>query len=290
MKFAFFGTPDISVTALDEMEKLGFIPSLVVCNPDAPVGRKHVITPPPVKVWAEAREIPVFQPDKLPKEPQHNNDGHPMSIICDTEWDMFVVFAYGKIIPQWLLDMPKHGTINAHPSLLPKFRGASPIRSTLLNDLSACGVTIIQMDQELDHGPILLQEPYPLSIPILGRKLDTILAKKCGSLLVQAIEDIEVLEPTSQDHSLATFCTKITKDMAELDINPYDLPTGDEALAMYHKICAFDGWPSTFFFHKDKRIKITGVRYDDQTKKLIVTHVVPEGKKEQGWATWMKQS
>lgn len=78
--------------------------------------------------------------------------------------------------------------------------------------------------------------------------------------------------------------------MAELDINPYDLPTGDEALAMYHKICAFDGWPSTFFFHKDKRIKITGVRYDDQTKKLIVTHVVPEGKKEQGWATWMKQS
>jgi len=276
MKFVFFGTPDIAVTALEEMIILGYTPSLVVCNPDAPVGRKQVITPPPTKVWAEARDIRVFQPLSL-----KNRDA--LTPLTIEQFDFFVVLAYGKIMPEWLLTLPTYGTINAHPSLLPKFRGASPIRSTLLRDLSACGVTIMQMDAELDHGPILSQMPVELGrIPIPGRELDTALARMSGCLLVDVMQKLSKGEitPTPQDHSKATFCTKITKAMAELQLDPHHLPTGDEAFSVYRKICAFDGWPGAFFFHNGKRIKITDASYNTTIQTLAINRIIPEGKKE----------
>jgi len=282
-KFAFFGTPDIAVTALEEMATFGHLPSLVVCNPDAPVGRKQVITPPPVKVWAQAHDLPVFQPHSL-------KDHSVLTPLTSTQFDFFVVLAYGKIMPQWLIDLPAYGTINAHPSLLPKFRGASPIRSTLLHDLSACGVTIMQMDAKLDHGPILLQEAHPLSTPIPGQELDFILAKKCGQLLSTVIQQLTAgyIQPKPQDDTQATFCTKITKDMAELVLDPHHLPIGEEALSMYRKICAFDGWPGAFFFHGGKRIKITDAAYDPATKNLTITRIIPEGKKEVDFTTFLQ--
>jgi len=282
--FAFFGTPDIAVTALEEMATLGYLPSLVVCNPDAPVGRKQIITPPPVKVWTETHSIPVFQPTSL-------KDHYALAPLMITEFDFFVVFAYGKIMPQWLIELPQYGTINAHPSHLPKFRGASPIRSTLLHDLTACGVTIMQMDAELDHGPILTQMPVDLrNLPIPGRVLDTTLARLSGNLLVDVMQKLlsDDITPTPQDHSQATFCTKITKDMAELTLDPYHLPTGEEALAMYRKICAFDGWPGAFFFHEGRRIKITNAAYDPVAQTLTITRIIPEGKKEMEWLHYFR--
>lgn len=291
LKFVFFGTPEIAVDALKEMMSLGYIPSLIVCNPDAPVGRKQLITPPPTKIWAEAHDIPVFQPTNLPKQPDPN-DSHPMTVITETDWDFFVVLAYGKLMPKWLIELPKYGTINAHPSLLPKLRGASPIRSALLTDLSAVGVTIIQMDEELDHGPILTQMPVDLNkVPIPGRMLDTTLARMSGDLLVDVMQKIPKGEitPTPQDDTNATFCTKITKDMAEITIDPHNLPTGDKALAIYHKICAFDGWPGAFFFHAGKRIKITEASYDEVLGKLTIARIVPEGKRETDFMQYFKQ-
>ncbi|MFN3187937.1 MAG: methionyl-tRNA formyltransferase [Candidatus Paceibacteria bacterium] len=279
MKFAFFGTPDIAVYALEEMASFGFIPSLLVCNPDSPIGRKQTITPPPAKVWAEANNVPVFQPPTL----KNKEDLTPLT---DSEFDFFVVIAYGKIIPKWLIELPKYGTINAHPSLLPKLRGASPIRSAILNDLSAIGVTIMQMDEKLDHGPILAQVPVDLyGVPLAGRKLDSTLARMSGDLLVDVMQKIPKGEitPTPQDHTQATFCTKITKDMAEVTLDPHKLPTGDAALAIYHKICAFDGWPGTFFFHNNKRIKITEANYDEVLKILTINRIIPEGKREIDW-------
>lgn len=276
--FAFFGTPDIAVTALDEMATFGYVPSLVVCNPDAPVGRKHVMTAPPVKVWAEARDIPVFQPTSL----KNRADLTPLT---DTQFDFFVVLAYGKIMPEWLINLPRHGTINAHPSLLSKFRGASPIRSTLLHDLSACGVTIIQMDRDLDHGPILTQQAVALyGQPIPGLELDTILARISGCLLVDVMQKLGAgtITPVEQDHAAATFCGKITKDMSELHIDPKNLPTGEAALEIYRKICAFDGWPETFFIYNGKRIKIKSARLTE-AGALELLRVVPEGKKEMDW-------
>lgn len=282
MKFAFFGTPDIAVLALEELESFSHLPALIVTNPDAPVGRKQILTPPPVKVWAERHNIKTIQPTSL-KNPDD------LKALTDADWDFFVVFAYGKIMPKWLIDLPKYGTINAHPSLLPKFRGASPIRSTLLCDLSASGMTIMQMDEELDHGPILFQQKVDLPYPIPGLELDTIMGRIGGDLLVHVMTEVtkSAITPTPQNHSEATYCTKITKDMAELKINPFELPTGQEALAMYHKICAFDGWPGTFFFHEGKRIKVTKASYDEDEMKLKLEKVIPEGKKEMDFDVYL---
>ncbi len=282
MKFAFFGTPDIATIALDAMAASSFVPSLVIANPDAPTGRKQIITPPPTKVWAAERGIPVFQPISL-KEPAE------LSPLTSTTWDFFVVFAYGKLIPEWLIELPKFKTINAHPSLLPKLRGASPIRSTLLTDLAACGVTIMLMDKELDHGPILLQQVVSLPKPIPGRELDHTLSRIAGELLVQVMHGLTTgtVTPTPQDHSQATFCTKITKDMAELAIDPSKLPTGETAYAYYRKICAFDGWPETFFIHDNKRFKIKAAELTN-TGELRITRIVPEGKNEMDFFAYFK--
>ena len=282
MNIAFFGTPHLAVNALLEMETFGIVPKLIVTMPDAPIGRKHVLTPPPTKVWAEERSIPVFQPESL----KHKED---LTLLTSQSFDVFVVFAYGKIIPEWLLSVPTHGTINAHPSLLPKLRGASPIRSTLLQDLSACGVTIIQMDAEMDHGPILYQQPVTLESPIPGRELDKTLSLMCGDLLAHVITELPkgTLTPKPQDHNNATLCGKITKDMAELALDPYSLPSGEMALETYRKICAFDEWPEAFFIHEGKRIKIKSAQLD-QNANLLISRITPEGKNEMNFAEYFK--
>ncbi len=282
MKFAFFGTPTLAATALDELASFNLIPSLIVTNPDAPVGRKQILTPPPTKLWAEAHGVPVFQPPSL-------KDKEALTPLTSTEWDFFVVFAYGKIMPEWLIELPKYKTLNAHPSLLPKLRGASPIRSTLLTDLSACGVTIMLMDKDLDHGPILYQQAVDLPTPIPGLELDRILSLICGDLLAHVMTELPkgTITPMPQLHEAATFCTKITKEMAELTLNPFNLPKEDEALEIYRKICAFDGWPEAYFLHDDKRIKIKAAHLTEE-QKLVITRIVPEGKNETDFNTYFK--
>lgn len=280
MKFVFFGTPNLAVNALNELKSFNLLPELIVTTPDAPLGRKQIITPPPTKIWAQEHDIPVFQPETLKNKDQ-------LKQLTEQTWDFFVVFAYGKIIPEWLLSLPKYGTINAHPSLLPKLRGASPIRSTLLTDLSAAGVSIIQMDSQLDHGPILYQQALDLKNPILGRELDHTLSLICGDLLAHVMQELPKGNITAQDqdHEAATFCTKITKEMAELNIDPHDLPTGKQAFEIYRKICAFDLWPETYFIYQGKRIKIKTAHLDD-SGKLQITRIVPEGKKEMDFAVY----
>ena len=148
LKLVYFGGEPIGVPVLEELEAAGFLPSLIVCNPDRPVGRKQVLTPPPVKIWAEERNIEVFQPENLKPETVGHRMSHSES--HSEEWDLFVVVAYSQIMPQWLIELPKHKTINMHPSLLPKLRGASPIRSTILEDRRGeCGATVIQRDEKM---------------------------------------------------------------------------------------------------------------------------------------------
>ena len=276
MKIAFFGTPEIASIVLEELKIANIIPNLIITNPDAPVGRKQILTPPPVKIWAQNQSIPVTQPLSL-----KNPDLLPE--ITDQEWDLFIVVAYGKIIPNWLLAKPKFGTINVHPSLLPKLRGASPIRSAILNDIKDTGVTIMLMDEELDHGPILYQEKTPIADelwPIDGQELDKIMAHQGGRVLAKIIPDYIQgrVSLTPQNHSQATFCTKITKDMSEITIDPYSLPEGEVAHKILLKIRAFAGWPETFFIHNGKRYKIKQAKISNN--KLEILRVVPEGKTE----------
>ncbi len=276
MKIAFFGTPEIASIVLEELKLVNIIPNLIITNPDAPVGRKQILTPPPVKVWGRNNNLSVIQPNSL-------KDSTSIPDLTGSDWDLFIVVAYGKIIPSWLLAKPKYGTINVHPSLLPQLRGASPIRSAILNDIQKTGVTIMLMDEKLDHGPILYQEETPIGSenwPISGEALDKIMAHQGGKMLAKIIPKYTAGEitPISQNHQEATFCTKISKDMSELKINPYDLPEGKEAYQILLKIRAFAGWPETFFIHEGKRFKIK--QADIVDNKLRITRVVPEGKTE----------
>ncbi len=277
LRFAFFGTPDIGVYVLEELEQAGYQPSLVITNPDRPVGRKQVVTAPPVKVWAEERGIPVFQPDTF-------NDSDLSTLLNVDPFDLFIVAAYGTLIPRALLELPKHGTLNMHPSLLPKLRGASPIRSAILNDMRETGVTIMQMDTDLDHGPIVAQMNTVIEEsdwPMRGHELDVLMAHQGGALLADIIPRYldGTITPTQQNHQEATFCTKITKEMSELKLNPYSLPMGKEAYETLLKIRAFEGWPETFFMHKGKRVKIKEAELA-LTGQLRIKRIIPEGKSE----------
>ncbi|MES2749302.1 MAG: methionyl-tRNA formyltransferase [Patescibacteria group bacterium] len=285
LKFAFFGTPDIAVIILDELKKAGYVPALIVTNPDAPVGRKQILTPPPAKTWAEENKVPVIQPSSL-------KDARAVPELTGTDWDLMIVAAYGKIIPEWLLALPKHGILNVHPSLLPKLRGASPIRSAILHNLRETGVTIMKLDAELDHGPIIAQLPANIPAehwPVSGSILDEGLARQGGALLASVIPAwIEgTIIAQEQNHADATFCTKINKSMSELAIDPHNLPSGTTAIEYLCTIRAFDGWPETFFMHEGKRIKIKHANLAaDGT--LVITRIIPEGKNEMDWSQYFR--
>ncbi len=286
-RFAFFGTPDIAVYVLEELEQAGFVPTLVVTNPDRPLGRKQILTSPPVKVWAQERDISVFQPESL-----KNKD--LLAPLTHHAFDLFIVAAYGALIPSWLLTLPTHGVLNVHPSPLPKLRGASPIRSAILEDMRQTGVTIMQMDAELDHGPIVAQMDAaidPTLWPMRGRQLDRLMMHQGGALLADILPRYMngELTPSPQDHESATFCHKITKEMSELALDPYNLPTGKEAYQMLLKIRAFDGWPETFFIHSGQRIKIKDAELA-LDGKLVPTRIVPEGKKEMDFEAYFSDA
>lgn len=276
-QIAFFGTPEIAVFILEELEEAGIIPDLIITNPNALVGRKQILTPPPVKDWANSKNIPTLQPQSLKAEIFKEN-------IRKTTWDLFIVAAYGKIIPKDILDLPKFGTLNIHPSLLPKFRGASPIRSAILQDEKDTGVTIMLMDEKMDHGPIIAQEKTPNlrdNWPLSGTDLDKIMAKHGGELLAKILPDFlsKKITPQEQNHNEATFCQKISKSDGELKINPLNLPKGKEAYEVLLKIKAFAGWPETYFIFNNKRFKVKQANLDSEGF-LQIERIVPEGKKE----------
>lgn len=282
IKFAYFGGEPIGVPVLEKLEAAGLIPSLIVCNPDRPAGRKQVLTPPPVKTWAEARGIAVTQPERIPK------DLTDLGRLTDEAWDVFVVVAYNHILPEWFLSLPKHGAVNVHPSLLPLLRGASPIRSTILHDMrDTCGVSVMLLDKEMDHGPILAQELLHIeedAWPMPGPALDAALGALSGELLAETLPLYisGAIEPQEQDHAGATYCGRINKEDAELAIDPYKLPTGDGAYTTHLKIQAYAGWPVSFFVHEGRRYKITSAHLSEEGE-LVIERVIPEGKSERNW-------
>lgn len=278
MNFVFFGGEPLAVPVLNKLKENNLIPSLIVCNPDRPSGRGQKLTPPPAKIWAETEKIEVFQPTNY-------KDGSAINKLKESEWDIFVVVAYNFILPNELLKIPKKGVLNVHPSLLPKLRGASPIRTAILNNQPEyVGVTIMLMDEKMDHGPILEQEKLSIDKedwPMSGDKLDIKLADLGGALLSETIPAWinNELIPQEQNHELATYCGRINKADSQLEINPNELPSGEEALKTLQTIYAFSGIGDTFFIHERKRVKIKSANITDN-KSLRILRVIPEGKKE----------
>ncbi|OGZ03732.1 MAG: methionyl-tRNA formyltransferase [Candidatus Lloydbacteria bacterium RIFCSPHIGHO2_01_FULL_41_20] len=272
-KIAFFGTPNFAVVILKELKKKGIGPGLVITAPDKPRGRGMKLTPPPVKVWAEDNSIEYIQPEKL--------DSEFIEKLKIENYKLFVVAAYGKILRQEILDIPKYGTLNVHPSLLPKLRGASPIEGAVLEGEKETGVSIMILDSEMDHGPILAQEKIKLNGQEKAPELENKLAKIGGKLLAQTIpkwikEDIKKIE---QNHSLATFTKKITKDDGLID------PNGDSEIN-WRKFRAFYGWPGIYFFINGERIIVKDASLENGIFKI--KRVLPEGRKEVDYEIFKK--
>ena len=275
IKIGFFGTPEYAVITLNALKsaakELNNEISFVVTQPDKPKGRKMLLTPPPVKIWAQENSITVYQPEKL-RDPEFIEN------LKKHDCDVFVVIAYGKIIPDEILNIPKHKSLNIHGSLLPKLRGSCPIETAILNGEKITGATIILMDKEMDHGPIVamkevIVEPWPPTSQVLGKAIVETGSELLISILPKWIAG--EINPTEQNHLEATFTKMIQKEDGLIDLNgdPYK---------NYLKIQAYSGWPSAFFFKEingvKTRIKITQASFSDG--KLIIEKVVPEGKTE----------
>jgi methionyl-tRNA formyltransferase len=291
MRFVFFGTPDIAVTCLQALVESGQKPALVVTQPDRPAGRGNVLTPPAVKVYAQDVGIEVCQIEKV-------TDACIDDLRARGEWDCFVLVAFGMILPQKLLDLPRKGTINMHPSLLPKLRGPSPIRTALrTNARDACGVTIMLIDDKMDHGPILAQRSYDdiagssAAWPVMGKDLDVLLSRAGGELLAKTVPAYiaGTILPQEQDHGRATYCKYIEKAHAEISLH-------DDPYENYLKICAYDGWPSAYTYvqkgSKQVRVKIVTAHLEGSgaSVTLGIDRCVPEGKKETLWKDYVQNA
>lgn len=287
--FVFFGTPAIAVTILEKLVKVGLWPTLVITAPDKPAGRGMQLTPPPVKAWAETHNIPVLQPEKL-------SDPDFIQALRANNAQLGVLAAYGKIIPRLIIDLFDKGIVNMHPSLLPKHRGPAPIVSQILEDDRHVGVSVMLLDEEMDHGPLIAQKEVSLDTwPIRASVLAPILAGAGGELLADTIPTYAhgAIKPTPQDHSQATYSQIIQKKDAELDFT--DDVHLDEAerrrrnFVNYLKFCAYDEWPRAHFFtEKGARVIITDASYKDGT--FFIHKVIPEGKREMPYEDFTQQS
>lgn len=275
--FIFFGTPELSTYTLNALEKEGSVPCAIITAPDSPQGRGLVLTPSHVKMWALERNIPVYTPDKI----RNNEEIHA---LCK-QFQFGILAAYGKIIPQSILDCFPKGILNVHPSLLPLYRGPSPLEFQILSDEKEFGVTIIKLDSECDHGDIIAQREILFTDTPSKEQLGKVGFTEGGKLLAQYLGPYisGVLPTLPQNHDLATFTKKIEKKDGEI------LSTDTER-QKYLKYLAYQPWPGTFFFvdHDGKkiRLKITQARFEDNA--FVIEKIIPEGKKEMLYADFIR--
>ncbi len=302
IKTAFFGNSEFSLIVLLELKKLGFLPDIVVTTPDKPVGRKMILTPTQTKVWAQDNSIEYIEPVKLKDE---------SFLEKMKEYNLFIVASYGKIIPKALIDIPKYKALNIHPSLLPKYRGPSPLQEQILNNEKNVGVSIMLIDEQMDHGAILAQKKVDLpdrqagipSWPVGFNELSEILGKEGAKLLMKILPEWikGKIKPKEQNHSEATFTKKVEKQdgliicpdvshQENVDKNPEVKPRGNETYKDYLKYLAYEDWPGTYFeaTHNGKKLKVIVKKAVWKDDELEILRVVPEGKKEMDYKDFLR--
>ena len=272
--FAFFGTPDVSSKTLELLKAAGYIPKLIITAPDRPVGRHFVMTPSPTKAWADENGIETMQPEKITTELVDDIRSRTASHGIE----LLIVVAYGKILPESLISMPKFGTLNIHYSLLPKYRGASPVESAILNGETTTGVSIQKMVYALDAGPIIAESSTAIEPNETTHELRDRLIVIGADLLARTLPDFLAgsITPEPQDESQMTHCGKIKKEDGLVN------PATDNPQILWNKYRAYHGWPGIYFMSDEgKRIKITAARFEHG--RFIIEKVIPEGKKEVAW-------
>lgn len=262
MKLVFMGTPDYAVKTLEKLVAAGHEVSAVFAQPDKPVGRKHILTPPPVKVCAENLGIPVFQPDTL-------KSAETVELIKSFEPDVIVVVAYGKILRQEVLDIPKIACVNGHASLLPKYRGSAPIQWSIIKGEKVTGVTTMLMDKGIDTGDILEQIEVEIGEEETAEQLFERLSEISADLTVSTLKKLEKGEitPVKQDESKASYAPMIKKEMALLD---FKNSTAEE---ICFAVRGFYSWPCAFFMLSGKRIKVIKAKVCDK-KSQIASQII----------------
>jgi len=296
VRVVFFGTPEFAVPSLEALLGEGFDVVAVVTQPDKPQGRsRSTAVPPPVKTAAEAEDVPVMQPAR-PSDPAF------VERLRALAPDVGVVVAYGHILKPDLLALPRHGMINLHPSLLPELRGAAPVEWAILNGLKQTGVTIMQMDEGLDSGPILLQISHDIDFDVTGGELSEHLSEMGAQALVEALAlfGTSGLEPQPQEQARATYAPKLTRETARIR-------WADPAEQIARLIRALDPRPGAWTELDGREVKLFGARVvegqgapgevrttDDGLRittgrgAVAVDEVQPAGKARMAAAEWVR--
>ena len=244
MRIVFMGTPDFSVPCLKALADAGNEIAGVYTQPDKPKGRGYSMMPPPVKEEALKRGIPVFQPTTL-------RDEDVIAELRALEPEMIVVVAYGKILPQEIIDMPEFGCVNIHASLLPEYRGAAPIQQAILDGKKVTGVTAQLMDAGIDTGDILMSSETPIEENETADELHDRLSQMGAELIVRVVDAARegTLKRVKQDDSRATHVGKLTKEMSAIDFT-------QSAETVHNKVRGLNSWPGATAMLRGKRIKI----------------------------------
>lgn len=243
MKLVFCGTPHFAVPTLEALIAAGHEVLLVVSQPDKPVGRSGEVNPTPVKQAALAHGIPVLQPEKL-----KTNEELRATLEAIVP-EAIIVVAYGRIIPQWMLDLPKYGCLNGHGSLLPRWRGAAPIQWAIAAGDSETGVTTMRLNAGLDTGPMLLKRAVPITETTTSPELFVSLAQVGAELMVETLAGLAdgSVVPEAQDESLMTLAPILTRDDARIDFT-------HTARVIDQRFRGFQPWPGAFTTLRGKKL------------------------------------
>lgn len=249
MKLIFMGTPDFAVPSLERLLADGHTVSLVVTQPDKPVGRKQILTPPAVKVCAEKHGLTVYQPTSMRTQEAYDR-------LAQEQADAIIVVAYGKILPKPILEMTPGGCINVHGSLLPRYRGAAPVQWAVINGDKEAGVTTMLLDEGVDTGDMLLTFSRPLDNTTTGGELFDLLAADGAELLSRTLIEWQAgtLKPTPQPTEGACYASMLDKSMCPLDWNR-------PAYVLHNQVRGMNPWP------------VATCRVDGKTMKVFVTRV-----------------
>lgn len=265
IKVIFFGTPEFAEQSLAELEKNSNIKiEAVITQPDKPAGRKNKLTAPPIKALAEKLNIKVHQP---------KDKNELLQVLKLYKSDFFVVIAYGMILPNEILKMPKYSSINVHASLLPKYRGASPIQEALLNGDEETGISIMAMDEKLDHGKVFIIKRIEINSNDNFETLSQKMSKQSAEILPHILQDIadNILKPIAQDeaHIKPSYCRKIKKNDGRINWNK-------KAKDILNMIRAYTPWPSAYTTINNKKLKI--IEADISSEQIEPGNIVIEQK------------
>lgn len=292
MRIVFMGTPEIAADVLRAVSREHEVVG-VFCQPDKPVGRKQVLTPPPVKVAALEAGLPVYQPKGF-------RNGKAAQLLREIGPDLILVIAYGRILPQEVLDIPRYGCVNIHASLLPKYRGSAPVQRALIDGVKVTGITVMKMDAGMDTGAVLAQKEMPVDPYDDAQSMFDRMGKEAGPFVLGVIEKIGSGEAVAvpQSDEEATYAPPIDKSEGLFSFR-------QDAEKIVNLVHGLSIWPVAFFLYEGKKIKVEKASFSEQSGvpgevlspkpltvaaengAVILTRVIPEGGKPMDGTAWL---